>query len=581
MDRIVIVGASLAGTQAAQALRRAGFEESIVVIGDEPHLPYDRPPLSKAYLAGEIEEDRLRLRPVVDPDELGVDWHLGRRAIELRLDGEGGGGHVACDGDGPIPFDGLVITAGARPRTIPAAEGLGGVYLLRTLDEATTLRAVFDTTSSRVLVIGCGFIGAEVAATARERGLDVTIVEAAPTPLSRVLDPESGMAIAELHRSHGVDVRLETSVAEFSADDQGNLIGVELSDGTSLETAVAVIGIGVQPNTEWLDGSGLTIDDGIVADETCLAAPGVVVAGDIARWPNRRFSATPMRIEQWDNAVDMGTYAAKRLLAWSEGADIEPFAPVPWFWSDQYDRKIQLAGIAGPHSQVVQGAMDEPRFAQVYVDENERLLGALCWNRPPRHHCSPARSRRRFAGRSGRQAGLRSSLASDPAAELVEVVDENGDVVDVVTRQEVRAHNLRHRCTYVAVATTSDDLVVHQRAAWKDVYPSYWDISFGGISEVGEPWDDAAQRELAEEAGIVGVDLIELGPVFYDDIDGRIVGRAYLARYDGDLSCPDGEVVAVDRVPIRAIDRWLEGRDVCPDSLQLVLPLVRTHLSAD
>jgi 8-oxo-dGTP pyrophosphatase MutT (NUDIX family) len=162
--------------------------------------------------------------------------------------------------------------------------------------------------------------------------------------------------------------------------------------------------------------------------------------------------------------------------------------------------------------------------------------------------------------------------------ELVEVVDAAGKVVEVVTRQRLRAENLRHRCTYIAVVTSTDQLVVHQRASWKDVYPSYWDVCFGGVCGVGEPWLVSARRELAEEAGVTGQDLIELGPVTYDADDGHIVGRAYLVRYDGPLSCPDGEVVAVDTVPLTSIDAWADGRPLCPDSALGVLPLVKGHL---
>ena len=260
------------------------------------------------------------------------------------------------------------------------AAGPDGVHVLRTLDDADALRARFEAGPDRLVVVGAGFIGAEVAATARELGLDVSIVEAADTPMSRVLDPEAGMAIAELHRGHGVDVRLGTGVAGFVAD--GALSAVELGDGTAIEAQVAVIGIGVIPNTEWLAGSGLTVDNGVVADATCLAAPGIVVAGDIARWPNPRFGGDLMRVEQWDNAVEMGGYAAKRLLAWAEDATVEPFQPVPWFWSDQYDRKIQLAGVVSDRSRIVQGSHAEQRFVQAYLDDADRVVGALCWNRP-------------------------------------------------------------------------------------------------------------------------------------------------------------------------------------------------------
>jgi isopentenyldiphosphate isomerase len=171
-------------------------------------------------------------------------------------------------------------------------------------------------------------------------------------------------------------------------------------------------------------------------------------------------------------------------------------------------------------------------------------------------------------------------MTQDPSSELVEVVDPDGTVVEVVTREAIRAGNLRHRCTYVVVVTTAGELVVHQRADWKDVYPSYWDVAFGGIAGVGEGWEQAARRELAEEAGVDGVDLVELGPVTYDEADGRIVGRVFVATYDGRLRFDDGEVVADDRVPASQIDDWLDGRDVCPDSRQLALPLALRHLRA-
>lgn len=171
-------------------------------------------------------------------------------------------------------------------------------------------------------------------------------------------------------------------------------------------------------------------------------------------------------------------------------------------------------------------------------------------------------------------------MVSDPSSELVEVVDRDGNVIDVVTRAEVRANNLRHRCTYVTLVTSTGELVVHQRASWKDVYPSFWDLAFGGIAGVAESWGDAARRELTEEAGITGVDLIDLGLLHYDADDGRIVGRAYLAVHDGDVHFDDGEVVAVDRVPVDRIGAWLDGRDVCPDSKNLVLPLVLANLAA-
>ncbi len=172
-------------------------------------------------------------------------------------------------------------------------------------------------------------------------------------------------------------------------------------------------------------------------------------------------------------------------------------------------------------------------------------------------------------------------VAGGPAVELVEVVDEAGGVIDVVTRAEVRDRRLRHRCTYVAVVTTAGELVVHRRAEWKDVYPGYWDVCFGGVASVGEAWDVSARRELEEEAGLDAGDLVDLGPVSYDDDDGRIFGRVYLVWSDTEPTCPDGEVVEVGRVPLAAIDAWLLGRRVCADSTRVALPLVRAHVAAE
>ena len=390
MRNIAIVGASLAGLHAAQALRRAEFDGPLALIGDEVHYPYDRPPLSKEFLAGSMDEDRLRLRPAADPAALGVDWHLGCSAVGLELSADlssdDRSSHVVRLDDGTaVEADGVIIATGARARTLPGADGVGGVHVLRNLDDARQLRAeigaAVESGGGSLLVVGCGFIGAEVAATARGRGLDVTIVETAPAPLTRVLDEAAGMAVAELHRSHGVDVRLGIGVATLNTT-HDRVTSVELTDGSVVDATIVVIGIGVVPNVDWLAGSGLEIDDGVVTDGTCLAAPGIVAVGDVARWPNPRFGGEARRVEQWDNAVEMGGYGAKRLLAWADDAAYEAYAPVPWFWSDQYDRKIQLAGVPGPGVELVQGTLEEQRFVQLYLDEDGAVSGTLCWNRP-------------------------------------------------------------------------------------------------------------------------------------------------------------------------------------------------------
>lgn len=375
MDHVVIVGASLAGIHSAQALRRNHYDGRLTVIGDEHHYPYDRPPLSKHYLAGAWEVEKLRLRPAADPDALGIEWRLGATATSLDVASRS----LRIDDEGSVEFDGLIIATGAAPRRLPGAE-LDGVHVLRSLDDATALREAFDAEPARVVVIGAGFIGAEVAATARERGLDVTMIEAAEAPLMRVLDRSAGMAVAELHRSHGVDVRLGTGATIVGSD--GVATGVELSDGTTIESTVIVLGIGVVPNVQWLEDSDLTIGNGVVCDARCLAAPGIVAAGDVACWPNGRFGGALTRVEQWDNAIEQGGYAARSLLAWAGGDDIDPYEPIPWFWSDQYDRKIQLAGIPSGRVEMIIGSMDEGRFAQIYIDDQDQFVGALAWNRP-------------------------------------------------------------------------------------------------------------------------------------------------------------------------------------------------------
>ena len=369
---VTIVGASLAGLNAAESLRREGFDGPVTLLGAESHLPYDRPPLSKQVLAGDWEPERAAL---TDPEELeedGIEARLGVRATALDLDAR----QLALHTGETVEFDGLVIATGARCRTMPGTEGIGGVHVLRSLDDCLALRADFEAMPQRVVVVGAGFIGAEVAATARGRGLDVTMVEALPTPLSRVLGDEMGEVCAEVHRDHGVDLRTAVGVESISGD--GRVERVTLSDGSTIDADVVVVGIGVIPNTEWLDGSGLEVDDGVVCDASCLAADRVTAAGDVARWPNELFGET-MRVEHWDNAAQQGAHAARRLLDAAAG----PFTPVPWFWSDQYDRKIQLAGrVHGDDEvRVVTGSVDERRFAAIYGRAG-RIVGVLGFIRP-------------------------------------------------------------------------------------------------------------------------------------------------------------------------------------------------------
>ncbi len=373
-DRVVVVGASLAGLRAAAELRVAGHEGSITVIGDEAHAPYDRPPLSKAVLSGAKEPETTVLRSNPPVDDLDAEWRTGVTATSLDLAGRS----VALDSGEVVPFDGLVIATGARPNRLPFGHGFTGVHTLRTLDDCLAIRDELTAGSPKVAVVGAGFIGAEVAATVRTMGLDVTMIDPLSTPLERAVGSQIGDICARLHQDHGVDLRLGVGVSGMRGT--GRVEQVELADDTVVDADVVVVGIGVRPNTEWLDGSGLEIDDGVVCDATCLAAPGVVAAGDVARWPNQRFGWKMARLEHWDHAVQMGQAAARRLLATEDEAT--RFAPVPWFWSDQYDVKIQLAGTTSDADTAhTFGSVDDGKFGIVYGHAGQ-LIGGLGWNRP-------------------------------------------------------------------------------------------------------------------------------------------------------------------------------------------------------
>jgi len=379
----VIVGASLAGINAARTLRLQGYTGSIVVVDADSERPYDRPPLSKQMLTGEWEPEKILLP--AGKEDLDLEFRLGVRAKAVDLAAreitlEGADGTVAN-----TAFDSLVIASGASARRLPDTAGIAGVHVVRTLADSLALRAELEAGPSRVVVIGAGFIGAEVASSCRKRGIEVTLVEAMPLPLERILGAEMGQVCAQVHIENGVDLRLGTGVLQLETeivDGVEKVVGVALTDGTSVATEIVVVGIGVTLNIDWLEGSGLTLDDGVVCDNTLLAAPGVVAAGDIARYPSARFGRM-LRVEHWETAIAGGEAAARRLLAEASGETPVVFDPIPWFWSDQYDRKIQLAGRPMPTDTcvVVHGSTDEFRFVALYGD-GDRLTGVLGMNRP-------------------------------------------------------------------------------------------------------------------------------------------------------------------------------------------------------
>jgi NADPH-dependent 2,4-dienoyl-CoA reductase/sulfur reductase-like enzyme len=359
---VVVVGASLAGLRAVETLRTEGFDGPVTLIGAEDHLPYDRPPLSKKVLSGEWEPGRVALRRDGGLDALDLDARLGVRAVELDL----GGRTVRLTDGSAVAYDALVLATGAEVRRLPGQPDLEGLYMLRTLDDSLALRAALTDGAPRVVVVGAGFIGSEVAATARGLGCPVTVVEALPVPLERALGPEIGAACAALHRAHGVDLRLGVGVDGFEGRDR--VEGVRLTDGSVVAADVVVVGVGVTPATGWLEGSGLELRDGVVCDASLAAGPpGIYAAGDVCRWPNRLFGEE-MRVEHWTNAAEQGAHAARTILGVAAGEAPSPYAPVPFFWSDQYGLKLQFLGRAGPDDDVriVHGSKEEHGFVALY-----------------------------------------------------------------------------------------------------------------------------------------------------------------------------------------------------------------------
>ena len=375
MQRIVVVGASLSGLRAVEALRRNGFDRQIIWIGEEPHAPYDRPPLSKEVLRGEWQPEQLTLRKQGLSD-LNVELRLGTRATGLDLSQR-----IVRVGAEEVAFDGLVLATGARARSLPGSEKLAGVHVIRTLEDALALREAF-TKKPKVAVIGAGFIGAEAASSARSLGLDVTVIEALPVPLARVLGERMGEVCAALHRDHGTVLRTGVGVKELLGE--GQVRGIRLNDGSEVEADVVVVGIGVTPNTEWLRDSGVLVNDGIECDATCnvldlarAPIPGVVAAGDVARFVNPLYEES-MRVEHWTHSVEQAEHAVNTLL----GA-AKPFETAPVFWSDQYGLKLQFAGRSRPDDtiHICHGSIEERRFVALYGRAG-RLVGVLAFKRP-------------------------------------------------------------------------------------------------------------------------------------------------------------------------------------------------------
>jgi 3-phenylpropionate/trans-cinnamate dioxygenase ferredoxin reductase subunit len=333
---MVVVGASLAGAKAAQALREQGFDGEIVLIGSEGELPYERPPLSKDYLQGKSKREKVFVH--------SPDWYAENR-VELRLDTTVAGiereRHVVSLADGSeVPYSKLLLTTGASPRRLPVPGGdAPNLLTLRTLADSEHLRAIF-VPGSELLVIGAGWIGLEAAAAARAAGVEVTVVEALEQPLLGALGPELGARFAALHRAHGVDLRLGVSISEFTLDDRGFATGIRLADGSTFDADTILVAVGAAPNTALAEAAGLEVDNGVVVDAALRSSdPDVFAAGDMARaW--HPFYAEPVRVEHWANALNQPAVAAAAMLG---SADAE-YTRLPYFYTDQYDLGMEYTG---------------------------------------------------------------------------------------------------------------------------------------------------------------------------------------------------------------------------------------------
>jgi 3-phenylpropionate/trans-cinnamate dioxygenase ferredoxin reductase subunit len=357
----------MAGAAAVQELRQREFDGRIVMVGDESHVPYERPPLSKEYLRGEQGADRLPVHPESWYREQDIDLRLGGRATSLDPDGP----TVELDDGERLDADVVLLATGGRPRRMPG-EPSDRVLYLRRIEDSDRLREVIG--SGRLVVVGAGFIGAEVAASARTKGAEVTVLEKNHVPLNRAIGEEMGEVYAGIHRDHGVDLRTEDGVG--SVEETAGGVVVRTEKGDAIEADAVLVGIGIQPNVELAEAAGLEIENGVAVDERCrTSAEGVFACGDVANHLHPVFGRR-LRTEHFDNALKMGTHVAGSMLG-----EEAPFSDPHWFWSDQYDVNLQYAGFAYAWDEVViRGSVGDLDFVAFYLNEGV-LLGALGLNR--------------------------------------------------------------------------------------------------------------------------------------------------------------------------------------------------------
>lgn len=366
----VIIGACLTGGRAAEALRKEGFDGRLVLAGAEPEQPYERPPLSKEYLRGDLAREKLFIIKPEFYKEQQIELRLGVAAT--RIDAQERLVELA-NGE-RLAFDRLLIATGGRPRklAVPGSD-LEGIYELRTVADSDRIAAELRP-GRRLTVIGAGFIGAEVAATARSKGLEVSVLEVAAVPLGRALSDEMGNLFAEIHRDHGVQLYTNDAVERFEG--AGRVERVVSTSGRVIDCDLVIVGVGIQPNVEIAEAAGLAVDNGIVVDEYCeTSTPGIYAAGDVARFYHPLLGER-IRLEHWSNAQKQGAAAAKSMLGMRE-----PYDEVPWFWSDQYDINLQLIGHAAGWDEVItRGDVADRAFTAFYLRDG-RMRAALAVNR--------------------------------------------------------------------------------------------------------------------------------------------------------------------------------------------------------
>jgi NADPH-dependent 2,4-dienoyl-CoA reductase/sulfur reductase-like enzyme len=373
MRTIAVVGASLAGLRSAESLRANGFDGRVVVIGEEAHLPYDRPPLSKDFLLGTVDAESLALSSPERYEGIDADWRLGVRAERLDPNGRS----VMLSDGSQVTVDGVVIATGGTPRTLAGTDGVDGVLTLRTIEDAVALRERLAAGPGHVVVVGAGFLGAEVASCCRSLDLPVTVVEALDVPLAGAVGAEVGAVCGALHGDHGTTLLCGRGV-ESLVTSENAVRAVRLDDGRELPADLVVVAIGMRPATDWLAGSGVVVADGVVTDGgLCTDVPGVVAVGDVARHPCRGVSA---RHEHWTNAAEQPAVAVGNLLA---GKHIRHCPARGYFWSDQYGLRIQFAGAirATDEVRVIEGSFAQRRFLATY-HRDDRTTGAFSMGMP-------------------------------------------------------------------------------------------------------------------------------------------------------------------------------------------------------